>query len=94
LTTSKSPALLVQLKTATVTQLRRGLGRVLNWIEDGESVFISRRGINVALLSPPLSTKPRQRKKRPDFAARLKRIFDNKVFSGNIVVEDRNSRPF
>jgi hypothetical protein len=57
-------------------------------------VFISRRGINVALLSPPLSTKPRQRKKRPDFAARLKRIFDNKVFSGNIVVEDRNSRPF
>lgn len=35
-----------------------------------------------------------RRKKKPNFAARLKRIFGDKTFSSNIVVEDRNSRPY
>jgi hypothetical protein len=48
----------------------------------------------VALLSPPPRNRRQRRAKRPDFAARLKRIYGDKVFPTNIVVEDRQSRPF
>jgi prevent-host-death family protein len=81
------------MKTATVRQLRHDFGTVLNWIEDGERVEISKRGKIIALLSPPTPIKSKPRK-RPDFAARLKRIYGDKVFSDNIVVEERNSREY
>lgn len=50
------------MKTATV----------LNWVEEGEQVGISKRGKIVALISPPPAAKPVRPKKRPDFARRLK----------------------
>jgi antitoxin (DNA-binding transcriptional repressor) of toxin-antitoxin stability system len=80
------------MKTATVRQLRHDFGSVLNWIEEGEAVGISKRGKIVALLSPP--SRPARRKRRPDFAARLKRIYGDKVLQGDVVVEDRESRPY
>ena len=80
------------MRTATVRQLRHDFGAVLNWVEAGEPVGISKRGKIVALLSPPPAPKPVRSKKRPDFSARLKRIFGNKVLPGNVVVEDRQSR--
>jgi prevent-host-death family protein len=82
------------MKTATVRQLRHDFGSVLNWVEEGEAVSISKRGKVVALLSPPPRDRPKRGEKRPDFAARLKRIYGDKTFSGNIVVEDRESRPY
>src|SRR5437870_10184270 len=51
-------------------------------------VEISKRGKVVAVLSPPPPRLPRRRK-RKDFMARLKRIYGDKVFAGNIVVEER-----
>ena len=82
------------MKTATVRQLRHDFGSVLAWIEEGEQVEIRKRGKLVALISPPLPPKRSGRKKRPDFAARLKRIFGDKVLPGNIIVDERDSRPF
>ena len=82
------------MKTATVTKLRQHFGSLLNWVEEGEAVSISKRGKVVALLSPPPPNRRHRGPKRPDFAARLKRIYGDKVLSTNIVVEDRNSRPF
>lgn len=82
------------MKTATVRQLRHDFGSVLQWLEEGEQVSISKRGKVIALISPPPPEKPGPSKKRPDFAARLKRIYGDKVLSGNIVVEERESRPF
>jgi len=82
------------MKTATVRQVRHDFGTVLDWVEEGEQVEISKRGKIVALLSPPPVPKPTKPKKRPDFAARLKRIYGDKVLSGNIIVEERNSRPY
>jgi antitoxin (DNA-binding transcriptional repressor) of toxin-antitoxin stability system len=81
------------MKTATVRQVRHDFGSVLNWIEEGEQVEISKRGKIVAVISPPLVKKSRP-KKRPDFAARLRRIYGDKVLTGNIVVEERESRPY
>lgn len=82
------------MKTATVRQLRHDFGTVLNWVEEGEQVEISKRGKIIALLTPAPAPKPVRSKKRPDFAARLKRIYGDKVLPGNVVVEERESRPY
>jgi hypothetical protein len=44
------------------------------------------------LNTPP--SRIRRRRKRPDFAARLKPIFGDRVLRGDVIVEDRESRPF
>lgn len=60
------------MKTATVRQLRHDFGTVLNWVEEGERVEISKRGKVVALMTPPPPAPRSHSRKRPDFAARLK----------------------
>jgi len=82
------------MKTVTLRQMRHDFGSVLVWIEQGESVEISKRGKIIALLSPPLPSKPSSPKKRPNFLGRLKRIYGDKIFAENIVIEDRNSRRY
>ena len=82
------------MKTATVRQIRHDFGTVLHWVEDGEQVEVSKRGKIVALITAPPAPKPVRPKKRPDFAARLKRIYGDKVLPGNIIVEERESRPY
>ncbi len=67
------------MKTATVRQVRHDFGSVLNWVEEGEQVEISKHGKIVALLSPPLIPKPVKAKKRTDLAARLKLRDGNRV---------------
>jgi prevent-host-death family protein len=82
------------MKTATVRQLRHDFGSVLNWVEEGEAVGISKRGKIVALLSPPPAPKPPKARKRPDFLGRLKRIYGDKILQGDVVMEERDSRPY
>jgi len=82
------------MKTATVRQLRHQFGTVLNWVEAGEPVEISKRGKIIALLSPPPARVPPPPRKRPDFAARLKRIYGDQVLPGDVIVEERESRPY
>lgn len=82
------------MKTTTLRQLRHDFGSVLAWVEQGEPVEVTKRGKIIALLSPPPSPKPMKSKKRPDFAARLKRIYGDLVLKGDVVVEDRESRPY
>ena len=82
------------MKTATVRQIRHDFGTVLSWVEEGEHVEVSKRGKIVALITPPPAPRTVRPRKRPDFAARLKRIYGDKVFSGNIIVEERDSRPY
>lgn len=82
------------MKRATIRQVRHDFGTVLDWVAEGEQVEISKHGKVVALLSPPAAVKPAGPRKRPDFAARLKRIYGDKIFEGNIIVEERDSRPY
>jgi prevent-host-death family protein len=81
------------MKTATIRQIRHDFSTVLHWVEDGEQVEVSKRGKIVALITAPLASKAVRPGKRPDFAARLKRIYGDKALSGNIIVEERDSRP-
>jgi prevent-host-death family protein len=82
------------MKTATVRQLRHDFGSVLDWVKEGQAVRISKRGRIVALLSPPPTPNPPKPGKRPDFVGRLKRIYGAKVLKGDIVLEERMSRPY
>ena len=68
------------MKTATVRQLRTAFPSVLNWIENGNHVEISRHGRIVARLLPP-ALKRAGKVKMPDFAARLRTIHGEKVIS-------------
>jgi antitoxin (DNA-binding transcriptional repressor) of toxin-antitoxin stability system len=66
------------MKTASVRVLRQDFARVLAWIEAGEEVAITMRRQAVARLVPL----PRKRKIKapmPDIAARLKKVFGQKV---------------
>jgi len=56
-------------RTATVRDLRNRFAAVAKWIEDGESVTITRSGAAFALLAPAREEKPR----KVDWAARFKR---------------------
>ncbi len=80
------------MKTATVRQLRHDFGSVFAWVEQGDPVGVSKRGKIIALLSPPPTPKSPKPKKRPDFAARLKRIYGDLVLPGDVVAEERESR--
>lgn len=79
------------MKTATLRQLRHEFGTVLALVEQGEAIEITKRGKTIALLSPPPPVKATKAKRRPDFAARLKRIYGDLVVSGDVVVEERKS---
>jgi antitoxin (DNA-binding transcriptional repressor) of toxin-antitoxin stability system len=79
---------LFNMKTANVRQLRHAFGEVMVWIADGEQVEIVKKGKIIALLSPPPRPKS-TRVKLPDFAARQKRLFGDRILPGNIVAEER-----
>lgn len=68
------------MKTATVRDLRNNFGMLEAWLKEGEEVSIVKRGEAVALLSPPKRGRVRKFK-LPDFAARQKAIWGDRVFS-------------
>ncbi len=81
------------MKSAKVSQLRYNLSSVLEWIAEGQQVKIVKRGQVVAILSPP--PLPRAKPKPfnlPDFAARRKRIFGNRVLPGKPGAEERDGK--
>jgi antitoxin (DNA-binding transcriptional repressor) of toxin-antitoxin stability system len=75
------------MKTASIRQVRHDFNTVLDWIDAGEHVEISKRGKVVALLSPPRSVKVPRARKRPDFAARLKLRDGDLVISKRVIDE-------
>lgn len=62
------------MRTATVRDLRNRFPRVATWIEQGESVEITKAGKPFAHLSPAVPGKSR-RFKMPDIMERLDRTF-------------------
>lgn len=78
------------MKTATVRDLRNNFAMLEAWLGDGESVCIEKRGIPIAMLT---AMRPgRARKIRmPDFAARQKAIWGDRVFSEAEIVAMRGA---
>jgi prevent-host-death family protein len=59
----------ITMKTTTVRDLRNHFADVAKWIESGEQVTITRNGVAFATLAPAKL----QRRRKVDWAARLKR---------------------
>lgn len=78
------------MKTANVADLRNDFQKVAAWISDGESVAIKMRGKLFATLTPAGGldepTMP-----KIDFAAQLKKIWGNKVFTDEEVQAMRSA---
>jgi prevent-host-death family protein len=64
------------VKRTTIRELKHETSAVLRRVAAGETVEVCRRNEPVAILSPPTR---RARVVRPDFAARLRRIYGNKA---------------
>jgi len=73
------------MRRATISEVGRDFLGVLKWIEAGEEVEVLSEGKLVALISPPL-----QRVQHPDYLARLKRSFGDKVISPEASAELRD----
>jgi len=69
------------MKTATVADLRNNFATISKWIDDGEAVTITKRGIPFATLAPA------HRRKSPpplNWQARLNQRFPQGPVSGDI----------
>lgn len=80
--------IMCHMKTATIRQMRHDLSTVLAWVAEGEEVTVLKRSKPVARLCPPRPAEPKARPTMPDFAARAKAIFGDKVIP-NMVLEER-----
>ena len=68
------------MKTASVRDLRNNFTMLEAWLGDGEDVCIEKRGEPVAMLTA-IRRKIGTKVKNPDFAARRKSIWGDRVFS-------------
>jgi antitoxin (DNA-binding transcriptional repressor) of toxin-antitoxin stability system len=77
-----------------VRDLRYDFKKIEHLLSQGEEVQITKRRHVIARLIPE---KPAERPPMPDFAARLKAIYGdriNKISGAEIIRQDRDSRPY
>jgi antitoxin (DNA-binding transcriptional repressor) of toxin-antitoxin stability system len=68
------------MKTVTVRELRNSFSMLEAWLSEGEAICIEKRGQPIGLLTawhPETRSEPA----KPDFAARRRAIWGNRVFS-------------
>ncbi len=70
----------VHMRTVTVRDLRNNFSRLEIWLGEGEEIQIEKQGQPVALLTG-LPKGRRKRIRKPDFTARLKRLWGDRIFS-------------
>jgi antitoxin (DNA-binding transcriptional repressor) of toxin-antitoxin stability system len=68
------------MKTATLRDLRNDFPKLEAWLGEGEEICIERRGRPIAMLRP-VDAAAGKTVKMPDFAARRKAIWGDRVFS-------------
>ena len=82
------------MRRATVREVQHGLGGLLDRVERGEEITVTRRGRVVARLVP--AREQTRKVEWPDFAARMKRLFPAGSPRGKppseLIAEDREER--
>ena len=74
------------MKTATVRELRNEFPRIEAWVNEGESINISKRGKVIATLVPALgSAEPKPHFPKVDIMARLRETWGDRVFTAEQV---------
>lgn len=76
------------MKRATVRELRNEFSKLEAWLGEGEEIRIEKRGETIAVLKPFVA-EPETELKMPDFKARRKAIWGDRVFSQEEVDEMR-----
>jgi antitoxin (DNA-binding transcriptional repressor) of toxin-antitoxin stability system len=80
------------MKQTTIRELKHETSKVLAMVESGETVEVRRRNVPVAILSPP---GPRMTVEKPDFAARMKEIYGERMLEStgtDLAGESRGER--
>jgi antitoxin (DNA-binding transcriptional repressor) of toxin-antitoxin stability system len=77
------------MKTATVRDLRNNFSTLEAWLRDGEEVCIEKRGEPVAMLTALKRGRRATPVKNPDFAARRRATWGDRVFTEQEVKEMR-----
>ncbi len=73
------------MKTVTVRDLRNHFSKLEVWLQEGEQIQIEKRGQPIAMLTALRANQPAHPPK-PDFAARRRAIWGERVFT-NVEVE-------
>jgi prevent-host-death family protein len=68
------------MRTASIREVRHDFSRILEWVESGEEVVITKRRDAVARILP-IRRKKAVRAKMPDFAARMRKVLGQKMIS-------------
>jgi len=68
------------MKTATVRELRNDFSKLEAWLGEGEQICIEKRGQPIAMLTP-VDAATVKKVKMPDFMARMKKTWGDRVFS-------------
>ncbi len=82
------------MKTTNIRELKHATSTVLEWVQQGESVEITRRNKVVAIISPPPPERPKKIV-RPDYEARLRAIFGDRILpttASELMDYDRGDR--
>ena len=78
------------MKTATVRDLRYDFPKIEAWLREGQEIQITKRSKPLARILPESkATKHHKLPPHPDYRARLKRIWGDRVFSRQEVEEMR-----
>ncbi len=74
----------VHMKRATLRDLRNDFAKLESWLGEGEEIQIERRGKPVAMLTP-VTARRTKKVKMPDFEARLREIWGDRIASAEEV---------
>ncbi len=77
------------MKTATIRDLRYDFPKLEAWLAGGEEILITKHSRPVAKISLPPAELSENLPPLPDYRARLKRIWGDKVFTREEVEEMR-----
>ena len=83
--------MMLHVRTATIRQVRHDFSTVLAWVAQGEEVTVLNRTRPVARILPPRPAVP-PHVEMPDFAARAKAIFGDKIVPNAVLREREESR--
>ena len=77
------------MKIATVRDLRYDFPKIAAWITGGEEILITKHSKPVARMMPPAVQSGKGGLRHPDYAARLQRIWGDRIFTQEEVDEMR-----
>lgn len=77
------------MKTATIRDLRYDFPKLEAWLAGGEEILITKHSKPVAKISPPGTKTKKKLPPLPDYEARRKRIWGDRIFTQAEVEEMR-----